>query len=252
MINEHWWRHSITVSACGCWAPSSAAANARTTATRSGRPVTITLSPAGLAVAAIAPLLPAASLGRAPSRDAPMHAQLSASGQGRALPAGMQWPDSAPDPAGLSCRAVTRPLGQRVPKGSARIQHAVRKLPETTGINRSYRTQERGARHGRLAARCGQDRYKKPQVSGLTIALQELPGHDEALDLVGALVDRGDLGVAHHPLDRVVLDVAVATEQLDRVGGDLHGGVRGEALGRRIRRCAGTWPPTSKKASVIC
>ena len=28
--------------------------------------------------------------------------------------------------------------------------------------------------------------------------LQELAGHDHALDLVGALVDLGDLGVAHH------------------------------------------------------
>src|SRR5689334_8002308 len=29
--------------------------------------------------------------------------------------------------------------------------------------------------------------------------LQELPRHDDALDLVRALVDLGDLGVAHHP-----------------------------------------------------
>src|SRR6185437_16213722 len=64
-------------------------------------------------------------------------------------------------------------------------------------------------------------------------ALEQLAGHDQALDLVGALVDLGDLGVAHHPLDRVVLDVPVAAEQLDRIGGDVHGHVGREALGRR-------------------
>jgi hypothetical protein len=49
---------------------------------------------------------------------------------------------------------------------------------------------------------------------------EELPGHHQALDLVGALVDLGDLGVAHHPLDREVADVPVAAQELDRVGGD--------------------------------
>jgi hypothetical protein len=29
---------------------------------------------------------------------------------------------------------------------------------------------------------------------------EDLAGHHDALDLVGALVDLGDLGVAHHPL----------------------------------------------------
>jgi hypothetical protein len=36
----------------------------------------------------------------------------------------------------------------------------------------------------------------KPHVSGPTSALQELPGHDHALDLAGALVDLGDRGPA--------------------------------------------------------
>src|SRR5215213_7735383 len=34
---------------------------------------------------------------------------------------------------------------------------------------------------------------------------QQRAGDDHPLDLVGALVDLGDLGVAHHPLDREVL-----------------------------------------------
>src|SRR6516225_427125 len=63
--------------------------------------------------------------------------------------------------------------------------------------------------------------------------LQELPRHDHALDLVGALVDLGDLRVAHHALDREVVHVAVAAEQLYRVGGHRHGHVGGQALARR-------------------
>src|SRR5215213_3957142 len=62
---------------------------------------------------------------------------------------------------------------------------------------------------------------------------EEAAGDDHALDLVGALVDLGDLGVAHHALDREVLGVAGAAEELDGVGGDLHGDVGGEGLGRR-------------------
>jgi hypothetical protein len=53
-------------------------------------------------------------------------------------------------------------------------------------------------------------------------SLQQLPCHDHALDLVGALVDLGDLGVAHHALDGVVAHVTVAAEQLHRVGGNRH------------------------------
>src|SRR5688572_22746089 len=61
-------------------------------------------------------------------------------------------------------------------------------------------------------------------------ALEHLARHDDPLDLVGALVDLGDLRVAHHALDREVLGVAVTAEQLHRVSGDFHGGVGGETL----------------------
>src|SRR5262249_5696093 len=62
----------------------------------------------------------------------------------------------------------------------------------------------------------------------------DLAGDHETLDLRGALVDLEQLGVAHQLLDRVLLDVAVAAEDLHRVRGDLHRGVGGEAL--RVRR----------------
>ena len=42
--------------------------------------------------------------------------------------------------------------------------------------------------------------------------LEHVAGDDDALDLVGALVDLGDLGVAHVLLDRVVLHVPIAAE----------------------------------------
>src|SRR4051812_9711514 len=50
------------------------------------------------------------------------------------------------------------------------------------------------------------------------------PGDDDPLDLVRALVDLGDLRVAHHPLDRILVDVAVATEYLHGLDGHCHGG----------------------------
>src|SRR5438552_6861499 len=59
------------------------------------------------------------------------------------------------------------------------------------------------------------------------------PGNHHTLDLVGALIDLGDLCVSHHSLDRVVGDVAVTTEQLDAVRGHPHRHVRGEELGHR-------------------
>src|SRR3954453_1163268 len=43
------------------------------------------------------------------------------------------------------------------------------------------------------------------------------PGEDDPLDSVRAPVDLGDLRVAHHPLHRVLVAVAVADEQLDRL-----------------------------------
>src|SRR2546422_9471210 len=58
-----------------------------------------------------------------------------------------------------------------------------------------------------------------------------MAGHDQALDLVGAFVDLGDFGVAHHSFDREVHRVAGAAEELDGVGGDGHGGVGGEGFG---------------------
>src|SRR5205085_7390242 len=67
------------------------------------------------------------------------------------------------------------------------------------------------------------------------LLLDHLARDHQSLDLVRALVDLRDLRVAHHPLDRVLADVAVAAEDLDRLGRDRHGRVRAEQL--RHRAC---------------
>ena len=62
---------------------------------------------------------------------------------------------------------------------------------------------------------------------------KELAGDDVALDLIGPLVDLGDLGVSIQTLDLESADIAAAAENLHRVGGVLDRGVGGEALGHR-------------------
>src|SRR3954451_2041635 len=59
----------------------------------------------------------------------------------------------------------------------------------------------------------------------MPLRLPEGPRDHEALDLVGALVDLRDLGVAHVALDRVLGHVAVAAEYLHGLDGHRHRGV---------------------------
>src|SRR2546425_12464541 len=55
--------------------------------------------------------------------------------------------------------------------------------------------------------------------------LHHLARDHEPLDLLRALVDLGDLRIAHEALGGVLLDVAVAAEDLDGLGRDRHGDV---------------------------
>src|SRR5579862_4449639 len=65
----------------------------------------------------------------------------------------------------------------------------------------------------------------------LRLALaQQRASDDEPLDLLGALVQLGDLGVAHHPLHGEVVGVTVPAEDLHRIGGHGHGRVTGHEL----------------------
>ena len=59
----------------------------------------------------------------------------------------------------------------------------------------------------------------------------EVGGNHHPLNLIGALVDGGDLGVAVHPLHVHTFEETSAAEDLHRVVGDLQGNVRGVHLG---------------------
>jgi hypothetical protein len=69
--------------------------------------------------------------------------------------------------------------------------------PETTGNNR-YDSDKQPRWRGSPARRWGGPllirSFGKPQLNGPTLALEQLPGHHHALDLVGALVDLGVVG----------------------------------------------------------
>ena len=66
-------------------------------------------------------------------------------------------------------------------------------------------------------------------------ALEQLVGHDQPVDLVGALVDLGALRVAHQAFDPGLARIAARPEQLDRVRRDAHRGVRRGPFGDRGR-----------------
>src|SRR5207302_6230413 len=70
-----------------------------------------------------------------------------------------------------------------------------------------------------------------PHVRPAELRAQQLARDDDALDLAGALVDLHDLRVTEEALDGELARVAVAAEDLDRVGRDLHGRVGRPALG---------------------
>src|SRR5439155_3668479 len=77
---------------------------------------------------------------------------------------------------------------------------------------------------------------------GLSVPIEQGPGDDEPLDLLRSFVELRDLRVAHHPLDGELVDVAVPTEHLNRVGRDAHRRVPGDEFtqGRPAARVAGT------------
>src|ERR1700722_10609695 len=56
-----------------------------------------------------------------------------------------------------------------------------------------------------------------------TKSRSERPGDHQLLDLVGSLADREDLRVAVEPADRILLDVAVAAMDLERLVGRVNG-----------------------------
>src|SRR5919201_496610 len=65
------------------------------------------------------------------------------------------------------------------------------------------------------------------------LLLQHFACDHQTLNLVRAFVDLRDLRVAHHPFERIFLDVAVAAEHLHGVSRHLHRDVRAEELRHR-------------------
>src|SRR6266540_5871837 len=96
----------------------------------------------------------------------------------------------------------------------------------------------------RMTTDSAQDVLPAPSVPR-TSALGQGPADHDPLDLGGALEDRVDLGVPVPLLHREVLDVAVASQDLDGLLGDPHGPLAGlelahGALGRpELRPVAG-------------
>ena len=139
-----------------------------------------------------------------------------------------------------SGRAIGSPLSET---GSSDRARTVRpRRPELRCVGDDRRRPSCGSR------RCA----RPPPPGGLSIrharrgSAAELAGDHHLLDLVGALADREDLGVAVEAADRVLLDVAVAAVDLDRLlgrpdrepaGDQLRlGGGEGERLAARPSR----------------
>src|SRR2546421_2464012 len=61
----------------------------------------------------------------------------------------------------------------------------------------------------------------------------DLAGDDQALDVAGALVDLADADIAVDPLDRKIGQITVSAMDLDGIGGNPFGHLRGEQFGHR-------------------
>src|SRR5579872_3555434 len=94
----------------------------------------------------------------------------------------------------------------------------------------------RSAASSRCSSRTGR-RVGNGFRTSSTGGLQNLPRDDEPLDLTRPLVDLGDLRVAVVALDRELLRVAVAAEDLDRLAGLAARHLRREEL--RLRALLG-------------
>src|SRR3954449_11119857 len=135
---------------------------------------------------------------------------------------------------------------------SARVSLPVpapRSSTDAAGPSTSSATTRSSSSSGHPGRPSSYSRAVRPKASGgaslanageqrRALLVDHLARDHQPLDLVRALVDLRDLRVAHHPLDGVLLDVAVAAEDLHRLGRDPHRRVRaGElGLGRRLRQ----------------
>src|SRR6266446_8055326 len=82
-------------------------------------------------------------------------------------------------------------------------------------------------RHTRLQGDWSSD------VCSSDLPASETSGDDEPLYLLRSFIELRDLCVAHHPLDRELIDIAVPTQDLDGVGRHPHGVVTGDEFTHR-------------------
>src|SRR6266853_6872555 len=103
------------------------------------------------------------------------------------------------------CRAAAQAPSQRSPAPAPRRRGC--RLSEPSHI-REVDTREAG----------GTGPPGRVTESGSEYSFEQGTRDDDALDLVCSFVNLRDLGVTHHPLDRVVGDVSVTAQDLDAVG----------------------------------
>ena len=131
-------------------------------------------------------------------------------------------------------------LVEQAARASASVAAGRGRSARRVGRRQVGRLDARAAGRGRGRPRSsrvavGLDRYADAREEEGAVLLQHLARDHEALDLVRALVDLRDLRVAHHALDRVLLDVPVAAEDLHGLGRHPHRGVGAEELRLRGR-----------------
>ena len=92
--------------------------------------------------------------------------------------------------------------------------------------------------------------FRPPPTLARRLAEQR-PGDDQTLDLARALVDLGHLRVAVVALDRELLGVAIAAEDLDRLACPVARDARGEELGLgALHACAAGPPPSGARRAT--
>src|SRR6266852_4166945 len=101
---------------------------------------------------------------------------------------------------------------------------------QTRRCDESVSTSGRIYLAARLVTRCGTGALPDACEEKRALLLQHLARDHQPLDLVRSFVDLRDLRVPHHPLERILRDVPVTTEDLHCVRRDFHRHVRAVEL----------------------
>ena len=146
-----------------------------------------------------------------------------------------------------------RDLAARPPRSSlSAASSAYSSLPLTTaGLRRgpagrpapSRSPAEAGSGTGLMSTTMRTRRLSSRLAAQRALA-EQCARDDEPLDLLRPLVELRDLGVAHHPLDRELVDIAVSAQDLHGVGRDPHRGVTGDEFTHRR-------PPTGVRRARV-